>query len=106
MRVTVFIILVAISFLIYHYGNDVYNRIKYNLAQKRQIENLEQKLDSLYLENTKIIRTLSREKDSIYLIIRDYKHVTDTIYSNAETYVVPEEPDSIIKELERLVNNE
>jgi|SRR5690554_4189639 len=101
MRSTVFIIVIAVAFVIYYYGKEVVQNIRHNIAQKEQLELVAKKLDSIYLENRNIVRKLSDEKDSVYLIIRENVLIMDTIYTKAINYEVPEESDEILKELRK-----
>lgn len=101
-RTGTIILLILISVGAFIYGSRALKNWKQKLVLKDQIEKIDKKIDSLFLENRKLIRTLSSEKDSIYYVIRETVNKMDTIYMKSEVYVVPEDSTEIINELKRL----
>lgn len=102
MRTGALIIIGAIAIAVFIYGKKLYNTIQTKIIEKEQFEKIENKLDSLFLDNEEIVRILSKQKDNVYRKIGSTARKMDTVYLEAKNYVVPDSDDEIIRELKKL----
>lgn len=102
MRFTGIIILVAFAIAAYVIGHNIFITIKENIALKEDIERVEKKVDSLFLDNQKIFHRLAAERDSIFQSMRIPVNEMKDIVDEVNSYKPPKTREEIRKELERL----
>lgn len=79
------IIFVILAILLYIGGKRLYSGLVEKIESKRDVENIERKLDSIFLEYQKLYDILASEKDTVEVRIKE---------SVTNIYKIREEPES------------